>query len=39
LLLNGVAPADEKKLRPADTRWRNRDIIATSPEISCPLRR
>jgi hypothetical protein len=39
LLLKGVAPADEEKLRPADTRRGNRDIIAASPKISCPLRR
>ena len=28
----------QKKLRPADTGWRDRDIIAASPEISCSLR-
>ena len=37
LLLNGVAPTDEKKLWPTDTGWRNRDIIAAAPEISCPF--
>jgi hypothetical protein len=37
IVLNVVAPADEKKLWAADTGWRNRDIIAAAPEISCPL--
>jgi hypothetical protein len=39
LLQNVIAPADEKQLWATDTGWRNRDIIAAPPEISCPLRR
>ena len=30
-----VPSADEKKLWAADTRWRNRDIIAALAELSC----